>query len=77
MYSSQSQINQYGEEIWLNQQGKYHREFGPALIAPNGTTAWYINGEYMHSWREYQLTTGCSDETLTALKLKYGEITKW
>lgn len=77
MLNSHVQINQYGEEVWLNREGKYHREGGPALIAPNGTTAWYIGGQYMHSWREYQMNTGCSDEILSVLKLKYGEITKW
>lgn len=77
MLDSHVQINQYDEEVWLNKEGKYHRVGGPALIAPDGTTAWYVSGEYMHTWEYYQRATGCSDEELIALKLKYGSITRW
>lgn len=29
---------------WYNEQGKLHREDGPAEVFPNGTEKWYING---------------------------------
>jgi len=37
--------NEIGAKIWL-QNGKWHREDGPAFIHASGYKAWYKNGEY-------------------------------
>ena len=34
-----------GKETWLNQDGKLHREDGPAIEYANGTKKWFLNGE--------------------------------
>jgi hypothetical protein len=35
-----------GKETWLNQDGKLHREDGPAIEYASGTKIWYLNGKY-------------------------------
>ena len=34
-----------GFKVWYNAKGKLHRLDGPAIEQPNGTKAWYVNGE--------------------------------
>lgn len=34
-----------GPTVWRNAQGQLHRDFGPALIRPNGAKEWYRNGK--------------------------------
>lgn len=36
-----------GSKVWKNKSGKLHREDGPALIHPNGSSFWYKDG-YLH-----------------------------
>jgi hypothetical protein len=31
--------------VWLNDQGEYHRENGPAMLTTAGTHVWYTNGQ--------------------------------
>jgi len=38
-------IDKYGNKIWLNFQGQYHREDGPAKEYTDGYKAWFINGK--------------------------------
>jgi hypothetical protein len=38
-------ISQNGDKCWLNSQGKYHRDDGPAYIASHGDQWWFQNGE--------------------------------
>lgn len=38
-------INYEGVEFWHNYNWKFHREDGPALIYPDGSQFWYIDGE--------------------------------
>jgi hypothetical protein len=55
--------------------GKSHRLDGPAVIdTVSGTIHWYINGNRVNSYDEFQDLTGCSDEDIVAYKLKWGEI---
>lgn len=35
---------------------------------------WYIDGEMIRSYEKFQEITGCSDEVITSLMLKYGKI---
>lgn len=39
------EVTEY-KTAWKNQNGKYHREDGPAVEYANGLKAWYINGKY-------------------------------
>ena len=38
-------VDKYGTIRWYNENGKRHREGGPAIEWANGTKKWYINGE--------------------------------
>ena len=40
-----TQINDYGDKIWRNDDGYFHREDGPAIESANGTKEWFINGK--------------------------------
>ena len=34
---------EYGNKVWRNKQGQYHRTDGPAIEWENGTKIWYVN----------------------------------
>ena len=36
----------YGDKVWSNEKGQYHREDGPALEYNNGTKYWIVNDKY-------------------------------
>lgn len=38
-------IDIYGHKKWYNEQGRLHREDGPAIITPAGTKEWFIDGK--------------------------------
>ena len=38
------EVDSNGTQFWFN-NGKLHREDGPAIIFPDGTQFWYINGK--------------------------------
>lgn len=38
------EIDVYGNKIWKNPYGEFHREDGPAIIYADGREDWYING---------------------------------
>jgi len=40
-------VDSYGTQIWKNENGYFHREDGPAVIYPDGTQYWYINGKHL------------------------------
>ena len=62
-----------GEECWYY-HGKRHRENGPAIIYPDGTTQWFLLDYFITKWSMYKQLSGCSDEQLAWLILKYGDI---
>ena len=37
-------VDQFGTRRYYNQNGKLHRENGPAVLWADGTTMWYQNG---------------------------------
>ena len=45
MVNSSRKINLLGIVYYLNEKDHLHRENGPAIIYPNGYTAWYKNNE--------------------------------
>lgn len=65
------------EEWYLD--GRRHRLDGPAILYhdldPREYNVWWVHGRRISSLKDYQKKTDCSDEHLTALKLKWGEIT--
>jgi len=50
--------------------GKRHRENGPAIIYYNGDVRWYLNG-IKYSFEEWIEKTSLTDEEKIFLKLKY------
>ena len=46
--SAQPTINKYGVKKWLNNNGQLHRTDGPAVIYPDGTKEYWINGQRQH-----------------------------
>lgn len=66
-----------GSEVWCV-DGRRHRLDGPAIryhpLNPTEYNVWWINGYRINSLKVYQEKTGCSDERLTALMLKWGKI---
>ena len=44
-FMSKISVDYYGTLIWKNAKGDPHRVDGPAVIWPNGTKSWYINGK--------------------------------
>jgi hypothetical protein len=38
-------INEFGTKSWYNEDGKLHREDGPAAKHINGTKEWYLDGK--------------------------------
>lgn len=59
-----------GDKYWI-QNGQYHRLDGPAIIKRKRAHSWQVNGIPVYSWEEFQEVSGCSDEYLTLLKLKW------
>ncbi len=45
MGSKPTEITKDGTLVWRDENGKLHREDGPAAIYPNGKQFWYINGK--------------------------------
>ncbi len=39
-------INSFGDIRYYNEQGKLHREDGPATEFSNGCKRWFINGDF-------------------------------
>jgi hypothetical protein len=66
-------IGQNGtQEWWIN--GKRHRTDGPAYINPDGYQAWFINDKRKTKNKSYQEATNLSDEDMSVMILKYGNV---
>lgn len=61
-----------GKSWYLN--GERHRVDGPAITWGNGDMVWYLNDERISSSKEYQKLAGLSDEAMSVLILRYGEV---
>lgn len=62
-----------GAENWYY-QGQMHRIDGPAISGPDCLDIWCINGEVVSSNEEFQQLSGISDEAMTMMILRYGDI---
>lgn len=58
------------------QHNKLHRLDGPAVIHPSGEIEWWWRSIRVISPQDFQLLSGCTDEHLAVLLLKYGDIKK-
>jgi hypothetical protein len=67
-------IDQFGTHYFHNENGKMHREDGPAYIHWGGVQAWYINGERYRDTKSYQEAAKLSDEDMLMITLKYGNV---
>jgi hypothetical protein len=56
------------------QYGYYHRVDGPAIIYPNGACSWYIVSKRIITNAEFQSLAKLTDEEMTMLVLKYGNV---
>ena len=57
-------------EWWVN--GDLHRTDGPAVEPVNGNYEWQVNGILTRFPNEFQRATGCTNEEICILILKYG-----
>lgn len=62
-----------GCEQWYI-DGTIHRTDGPAVVFPNGNQDWYIGGVLRCTNKSYQEAAGLSDEEMTMIVLKYGNV---
>lgn len=67
-------ISERGTEEWIC-NGDTHRIGGPALVfALSGVSSWYIQGRRYITNHEYQVASGLTDEEMTMMILKYGNV---
>lgn len=66
-------IEASGTEHWYL-CGKAHRIDGPAIIFANGDKRWYVYGERVQGRVRFKQLTYISDEEMSILILKYGDI---
>jgi len=57
---------------WVD--GYNHRLDGPAIIDPRGFIFWYIKGDRYTNFKDFQEAGKLTEDQMTILKLKYGEI---
>jgi hypothetical protein len=62
-----------GSEFWNNGH-LLHRIDGPAVRWANGGHSWYVSGALYVTNESYQKAAGLSDEDMTLLVLKYGNV---
>lgn len=67
-------VGLHNGERWY-QDGLLHRVDGPAVIFGGGAMDWFILGVDIVNFEHFQKKTGCSDEEIMLLKLKWGDIT--
>lgn len=61
-----------GYEYWVL-HGNVHRKDGPAFVnTVRGWGSWYVNGRSVRSWGDLQRMTGCTEEDMIMLRLKWG-----
>jgi hypothetical protein len=60
------------QEWYIN--GRFHRTDGPAIIYFNGMKRWYLYDKRFLDNKSYQKVAGISDEDMTAIILKYGDV---
>lgn len=54
---------------------EHHRTDGPAVTYLSGGLEWWVNGTPYNTNAEYQEAANLSDEEMTIMVLKYGDVT--
>jgi len=68
-------INSCGDKQWRRKNRDLHRVDGPAVISgTTGELSWYLDGIRYSEIRKFKRDGKLSDEDITLLKLKYGNI---
>lgn len=62
-----------GTRMWYD-HGRLHRTDGPAVMLAGGMNSWYIYHQRITDWQSFQHFTNCTNEELSLLILKYGDI---
>jgi hypothetical protein len=62
-----------GTQEWVI-DGKNHRTDGPAYIRADGYQSWWINDEVFIDNKSFQEAANITDEDMTAMILKYGNV---
>lgn len=62
-----------GTQHWIV-NGKYHRTDGPAIFCQDSIQFWFVNGIRCKTNKSYQRHAKLSNEEMTVLVLKYGNI---
>lgn len=62
-----------GTQAWFR-NGKHHRIDGPAIVWYGADTGWYVNNIRVFNNKEFQKAANLTDEEMTALILKYGNV---
>lgn len=55
-------IDEYGNQLWFNEDGELHREDGPAVLDTIGAEEWYLNGKRHREDGPAYLHPGVSEE---------------
>ena len=58
--------------VLTNDQGRWHCVDGPVTLDRHMKPIWYVNGIQANTPIAFQELSGCSDEELLALVLKFG-----
>ena len=66
-------IHKDGTEYWYL-HGEMHRIDGPAVIYKDGRVEWYLKNTRIKSAEHFKQVSGCTDEALIMVLLKFGEI---
>ena len=67
-----SYINEWGNILYFDESGGYHREDGPAVISSDGgVVEWWLNGNYYYV-DDWLIELNKSDECKMMLRLCYG-----
>ena len=66
-----SYINEWGNILYFDESGGFHRAEGPAIIFLNGAIRWCLNNT-IYSFNEWLKLSTISDEDKMMLRLRYG-----
>ena len=61
-----------GTQHWFNSCNLLHREDGPAVIDPDGTVWWWLEGQCYFTFGEWLGALDVDPKTKTLLALKWG-----
>ena len=66
-----SYINEWGNILYFDESGGYHRAEGPAIFTTEGHIYWWLN-DTQYTFNEWLKLSTISDEDKMMLRLRYG-----